>query len=146
MTLSIVIANWNTRELIKQCIESIISTAGAGLEFEIIVIDNASSDGSAEYLDSLGNKIIYIKNNENAGYSKACNQGMKIAKGKYTLLLGSDTIMQKNTIEECVKFLDDHAEAGAAGCRLLNPDGSAQNSCKIPRTEKCLYTYLSLDS
>lgn len=146
MTLSIVIANWNTKELIKQCIESILSAAPKGLEFEVIVIDNASSDGSSEYLESLDKKIVLIKNNENLGYSKACNKGMKSAKGKYVLLLGSDTIMQNGTLEECISFLDSHTHSGAVGCRLLNPDRSVQNSCKkFPGLKNAFYTYLSLD-
>jgi|SRR4030095_4119254 len=145
MTLSIVIANWNTREMINQCIESIFGSQ-AKTELEIIVIDNGSSDGSAEFLESLGEKIVLIRNHENLGYSKACNQGMKIAEGKYVLLLGSDTIMQKNTIEECINFLETDPGAGAVGCKLLNPDGSVQNSCKkFPKLKNAFYTYLSLD-
>ncbi len=146
MTLSIVIANWNTRDLIEDCIESIFATAPAGLDFETIVIDNASTDGGTEYLSSLGSKIVLIKNQENLGYAKACNMGMKIAKGRYILLLGSDTIMQQGVLEECTRFLDAHTEAGAVSCKLLNPDGTAQNSLKkFPGLKNAFYTYLSLD-
>jgi GT2 family glycosyltransferase len=147
MTVSIVIANWNTKDLIRGCIESILSHVKTGFEYEIIIIDNASSDGSRDYLLSLGDKIILICNSKNLGYAKACNQGMKLAKGKYVLLLGSDTVMLENTLEECVSFLESHTGAGAVGCRLLNTDGSAQNSCKkFPRLANAFYTYLSLDS
>ena len=147
MTLSIVIVNWNTKDLIKQCIESLFSSVTAGLDYEIIVIDNASADGSIGYLDSVSNKIVLIKNSENSGYARAANRGMKIAKGRFVLLLGSDTIIRKNTLEECVNFLETHTDFGAVGCRLLNPDGSTQNSCKkFPSFKNAFYTYLSLDS
>ncbi len=147
MTVSIVIANWNTKDLIKQCVDSIFSSVKPELEYELIIIDNGSTDGSVEYLLSLGDKITLIQNSKNFGYAKACNQGMKIAKGKYILLLGSDTIMHKGTIEGCVSFLDLHTDAGAVGCKLLNPDETPQNSCKkFPRLANAFYTYLSLDS
>ena len=111
MTLSIIIANWNTKELIKQCIDSIFDTTSQALpELEVIVIDNASTDGSLEYLKSQSGRIILIENTENLGYAKACNQGMKIAKGKYILLLGSDTIMKSNTLKECADFLDKNID------------------------------------
>jgi O-antigen biosynthesis protein len=146
MTVSIVIANWNTKKLIRECIESIFSSIQPGLSYELIIIDNASTDGSIDYLRSLGNRIVLIANNKNVGYAKACNQGMKIAQGKFILLLGSDTVMLKNTVEECTRFMESHPEAGAVGCKLLNPDGSPQNSCKkFPRLANAFYTYLSLD-
>src|SRR5690349_8138427 len=147
MKVSIVIANWNTKDLIRQCIESIFNSVQPGFEYEVIIIDNGSSDGSREYLESLGNRIVLITNDTNRGYAKACNQGMRTAKGEFILLLGSDTIMRKNTIEDCASFLESHPEAGAAGCRLLNPDGTVQNSCKkFPALANAFYTYLSLDS
>jgi GT2 family glycosyltransferase len=145
MILSIVIASWNTLELLKQCIESIFETAQLG--FEIIVIDNGSKDGSAQYLESLGSKIVLIKNPMNLGYAKASNQGMKIAIGKYILLLGSDTIMKKGVLESSIDFLDNHTDAGAVSCRLLNPDSSIQNNCKkFPELKNAFFTYLSLNS
>ncbi len=152
MRVSIVIANWNTKDLIRQCIESIFNSVQPGFNYELIVIDNASTDGSLEYLSSLGGKITLISNSKNLGYAKACNQGMRAAKGKFILLLGSDTIMQKGTVDECAGFLESHPEAGAVGCKLLNPagslrSGSAQNSCKkFPTLANAFYTYLSLDS
>ena len=146
MTLSIVIANWNTKEMIRQCIESIFSSISAELRFEVIVIDNASADGSTEYLLSLGDKITLLCNYDNLGYAKACNQGMKIAQGKFVLLLGSDTIIKKEAAEKCIQFLEENPGYGAASCKLLNPDGSAQNSLKkFPKLKNAFYTYLSLE-
>lgn len=148
MILSIIIANWNTKDLIKGCIESITKTTPLDeLEYEIIVIDNASTDGSREYLESLGNIINLIKNTENTGYAKACNQGWKVSKGKYILLLGSDTIMHIGTLSGCVKYLEEDHKTGAVSCKLLNPDGSVQSSLKkFPELKNAFYTYLSFDS
>jgi GT2 family glycosyltransferase len=149
MTLSVVIVNWNTKDIIEKCLDSIfkyyINKIESG-EYEIIVIDNGSADGSAEYLSNLGSKIFLIENSDNLGYAPACNQGMKAAKGKYVLLLGSDTIMKEGVLEKCSAFLDTHEDAGAVGCRLLNPDTTVQNNCKMfPRFANGIYTYLSLD-
>lgn len=147
MVLSIVIANWNTKQLIQQCVESIFSVVSGALVYEVIVIDNASADGSVEYLRSLGNRIRLIENDKNLGYAKACNQGMKAAQGKYILLLGSDTIMKPCTLEGCVEYLEQNSMVGAVGCKLLNPDGTTQNSCKkFPTLANAFYTYLSLDN
>ena len=145
MTISIIIANWNTKELIKQCIESIFDTTPQNeIIYEIIIIDNASTDGSAEYLRSISDHIVLIENKTNIGYAKACNQGMKIAKGRYFLLLGSDTIMKAGTLLACADFLEGNPEAGAVSCKLLNPDGSIQNSLKrFPELKNAFYTYLS---
>ena len=147
MTISIVIANWNTKKLIEGCINSIFNSTPAGkLSYEIIIIDNASTDGSREYLRSIKDKITLIENDTNVGYAKACNQGMKIAKGKYVLLLGSDTIMQAGTLKACADFIDAAPDAGAVSCKLLNPDGSVQNSLKkFPKLKNAFYTYLSFD-
>lgn len=147
MTLSIIIVNWNTRELIKKCIESIFDTTPQSeLEYEVIVIDNGSKDGSIEYLQSLGNKIVLLSNKTNRGYAAACNQGMERAAGKYILLLGSDTLMLKDTLKECSVYLENHPLTGAVGCKLLNHDSSAQNSCKrFPTIKNAFFAYLSLD-
>ncbi|MCC6866655.1 MAG: glycosyltransferase family 2 protein [Ignavibacteria bacterium] len=147
MVLSVIIANWNTKELIKGCIESVLQNSGfKNSEYEIIVIDNASNDGSKEYLFSLEGKIKLIENPENLGYAKACNQGFAVSTGKYILLLGSDTVMLNDTLPECIKYLDKNPDAGAAACKLLNPDGTVQNSLKkFPKLSNAFFTYLSLD-
>ncbi len=150
MKLSIVIVNWNSVNLIKECVDSILKTGSEQIssgEYELIVIDNGSTDASTEYLSALKEKIKLIKNNSNLGYAPACNQGMKAAQGQYVLLLGSDTIMLKDTLSKCADFLDANPDAGAVGCRLLNADGTVQNSCKkFPTLKNAFFTYLSLDS
>jgi len=149
MILSIVIVNWNGKELTKNCIRSILETCPdeiKDLNFEIIVIDNGSYDGSAEHLNIFSDSIRLIKNNSNMGYASACNRGMREAKGKYVLLLGNDTIVMDQALQKCLKFLDEKQDCGAVGCRLLNPDGSVQNNCKkFPTLLNGFYTYLSLD-
>jgi GT2 family glycosyltransferase len=146
MILSIVIANWNTKDKTEQCLESLFNSINSSADAEVIVIDNGSSDGSVDFLKGLGSRINLICNSSNLGYAKACNQGMKAAKGKYILLLGSDTVLMEDTLEKCIGFMETSPQAGAAGCRLLNPDGSLQNSCKkFPLLKNAFYTYLSLD-
>lgn len=147
MTLSIIIVNWNTKDLIRKCIESIFNTTPQDeVKYEVIVIDNGSSDGSLDYLTALGSKIVLVSNQTNRGYAAACNQGMERAAGKYILLLGSDTLMLESTLKECTAFLESDLHAGAVGCKLLNPDGSAQNSCKkFPTLKNAFFAYLSLD-
>jgi len=149
MTLSIVVVNWNTEDRIRECLDSIFEFDSQRIEsgdYEIIVIDNGSADGSLVYLKSLGNKIVLISNSTNAGYAHASNQGMRIANGEFVLLLGSDTKMKTGTLETCIEFMKAHNDAGAVGCKLLNTDGSVQNNCKIfPTLKNAFYTYLSLD-
>lgn len=149
MILSIIIVNWNGKELTENCVESIFLENRRRIEnkeFEIIIIDNGSTDGSIEYLKSYSRPIKLICNKKNAGYAPACNQGMKAASGKYVLLLGNDTIILDKALESCIKFLDENGDCGAAGCRLVNPDGSVQNNCKkFPNFTNGFFTYLSLD-
>jgi hypothetical protein len=121
--LSIIIVNYNTRELLRACIES-IKKFTEKFPYEIIVVDNASSDKSIEYLSK--EKVKFIKNSSNLGFAKANNQGIKIAKGRYILLLNSDTKLKTNVLREMVEWMDRNPEIGIATCALKNPDGSQQ--------------------
>lgn len=149
MILSIVIVNWNHKELTGSCIRSVLDTCASEIEkkeFEIIVIDNGSTDGSKEYLSIFSDSIRLIGNNSNTGYAPACNRGMREAKGNYVLLLGNDTIIMDEALQKCIRFLDENPDCGAVGCRLLNPDGTFQNNCKkFPKLRNGFFTYLSLD-
>jgi|WetSurMetagenome_2_1015567.scaffolds.fasta_scaffold06534_6 GT2 family glycosyltransferase len=147
--LSIVIVNWNSKQFTLECLESIYVNKffiERPERIEIILIDNNSSDDSVPELSNRFPKISIISNNENYGYAIACNQGMKIARGKYVLLLGNDTALKENALSECINFLGSNENCGAVGCRLIYPDGTLQGNCKkFPKFKNALYTYLSLD-
>lgn len=148
--LSIVIVTWNTRKLILKCLESIYAIKDHGSlknKLEVIVIDNGSSDGTSDAIRQDYPGVDLIFNEDNKGYAPACNQGMEKAKGKYVLLLGSDTELLDGSLTECIEFLERTPVAGAAGCKLIYPDGREQGNCKrFPTLMNGIFTYLSLDS
>jgi GT2 family glycosyltransferase len=132
--LSVVIVNFNTSKLTLDCLQSIQKEAGA-LDFEVILVDNGSTDDSVKSFRVLTQngfwkkRLRLILNSSNKGYAKANNQGIKIAVGKYVLLLNSDTIVHKNAFLELVNFAEKTPDAGIIGSRLLNTDGTLQMSC-----------------
>ena len=146
--LSVVIVNWNSASTTIDCLKSIYADSIFSENpdrIEILLIDNNSSDGSVEKISSKFSAVKLIINKENIGYAKACNRGMEISKGKYILLLGNDTILKNNALSETVKFLESSTDCGAAGCRLVYPDGRLQGNCKkFPKFRNGLFTYLSL--
>ncbi|KPK38815.1 MAG: hypothetical protein AMJ78_09425 [Omnitrophica WOR_2 bacterium SM23_29] len=123
MDLSIVIVNWNTKDYLQKCINSIYENT-KGISFEIIVVDNASSDGSIETVKSIFPSVKLIENSENLGFNAANNQGIKISSARYILLLNPDTIVLSTALSEMVRFMDGNEDAGALGCKILNPDGT----------------------
>jgi len=125
--LSIIIVNWNTRDLLIECLNSILSTA-ADLAVEIIVVDNASTDGSPAVVQRRFPEVRLIGNVANIGFAKANNQAMAISQGRYFLLLNSDTVVLPRALGALVRFADEHSKAGVVGCKLLNADGSLQES------------------
>jgi len=130
--LSIIILSFNTKDLLKQCLDSVVEGCRGIDEYEVIIVDNASVDGSVEEMDKFKSRIKnlkLIKNKENLGYPKANNQGIKEASGDYIMLLNSDTIVKDRAIFEMVQFLDSHREYEVIGPRLLNSDGSLQSNC-----------------
>lgn len=128
--LSIVIVNWNTREMTRDCLASV--RAGLrGLAAEVIVIDNASSDGSAEMIAADFPECILIRNTGNRGFAAANNQGFAIARGRQVLLLNTDTLIHGDVLPASVAWLDARPEVGAMGCRVLNTDGSVQLTCSM---------------
>ena len=123
--VSILIVNFNTKKLLVDCIESIY--AHTTLLFEIIVVDNASTDGSVAAVRKLNKKeVTILSNKSNVGFAKANNQAISLAKGKYLLLLNSDTILTEDAIGRTVEYMNQHPKIGIASCKLLNPDGSLQ--------------------
>ena len=126
--VSIVIVNWNTRHVLHDCLKSIYDQCGE-IDFEVIVIDNASVDGSAEMVKKDFPQVTLIENSQNCGFAAANNQGIDISKGRYVLLLNSDTVVLDNAIAKTVAFADSHLEAAVVGGRVLNPDRTLQPTC-----------------
>jgi GT2 family glycosyltransferase len=145
MDVSIIIVNYNTRKLTLECIESIYQSKMPS-QFEIYVVDNASSDGSIEAICKAFPYVKIIANKENVGFSKANNQAILESKGRYVLLLNSDTIVLENTISYIVDFMDTNIEAGATGCKVVLPDGTLDKACHrgFPTPEASLYYMLGL--
>ena len=121
--VSVIIVNYNVREFLHQALQSVCRAAG-GLNVEVIVVDNNSADGSAEMVAEEFPQVVLIENRDNTGFSRANNQGIRIAQGRYLLILNPDTILQEDTLTTLVDYLDRHPEAGAVGCQILNPDGT----------------------
>jgi len=126
--VSIIIVNWNTKGLLRDCLSSVYAHAGE-IDYEIIVIDNASTDGSAEMVKNDFRQVILIENSNNRGFAAANNQGMAVAKGRYVLLLNSDTVVLDNAIANTVRFADANPEVAVTGCRVLNSDRTLQRTC-----------------
>ena len=123
MKLSVVIVNYNVKHFLEQCLNS-LEQAAAEIDYEVIVVDNASTDGSTEYITARFPKIKWMACRENNGFSKGNNIAIAQAKGEYILLLNPDTIVTKEAIEGCVEFMDAHADAGACGVYMLRTDGT----------------------
>jgi len=127
--LSIIIVNYNVKEFLKNLLHS-IHKASQNLSIELIVVDNASDDGSVEMIKEKFPDVILIANERNLGFGKANNIGLKKAKGKYILLINPDTLVAEDTFIKLIEFFETHPEAGMAGCKILNPDGTLQLACR----------------
>jgi GT2 family glycosyltransferase len=127
MDLSIIIVNWNTRDLLCQCLDSLTQKV-EGIEMEILVVDNGSTDGSVAAVRDKFPGVRLIENPVNMGFAKANNQAISLSSGEYLLLLNPDTQVKDETVVKMLSFMDAHAEAGLVGAQLLNADGSKQNS------------------
>ncbi len=128
MLLSVIIVNYKTYELTKKCTESILNTIHDIIDYEIIIIDNASGDSSRNIQNLKPEKIKWIGLNENLGFGRANNVGILTSKGTYILFVNSDIIVLENTIKFCISVLEDNPEIGVLGCKLTYPDGSHQKS------------------
>ena len=129
MDLSIIIVSYNTKKILDECLFSVFrSLKHASLSSEVIVIDNCSTDGTREMLKKKYPKVEAVFNKENAGFGKANNQGIRMAKGDTILLLNSDTVVINNAIGKLVSFGKQHPNS-FIGAKLLNPDRSPQTSC-----------------
>ncbi len=145
MDVSIIIVNYNTKKLTEDAIKSVFNSR-TGFSYEIILIDNHSSDGSVNYLKQQFPEIKIIENYKNLGFSKANNQGIKIAKGRYILLLNSDTIINVETLETMIDFMDRNKRIGASGCKVILPNGKLDEACRrgFPTPSASLFYLLGL--
>lgn len=145
MKLSIVIISFNTKRIILDCLRSIYATA-ADLNPEVIVIDNASTDGSLQAIKQQFPQVKLIQNKTNLGFTQANNQGIKASRGEYIMLLNSDTLVKPGAIQKLIKFMDNHSRVGIAAPQLLNPDGSIQpNGGYLPRLSNIIAWMLFID-
>lgn len=130
LDVSIIIVSWNTKELLRDCLNSIFREVKC-IEFDVVVVDNASCDGSADMVRRDFPQVHLISNSENRGFAVANNQAMAEAKGRYILLLNSDTIVLGNCIAQTISFADDNPAAAVVGCRVLNHDRTLQATCFV---------------
>ena len=134
--LTIIIPNYNTKDLLRSCIASIYEHT-KGIHFEIICIDDSSPDGSAEMVAKTFPEVILVRNKDNQLYVKNNNLGMRMSRARYACLLNSDTKLISNAFGALVKFMDEHDEIAACGPKLLNPDMTVQHCIRLfakPRT------------
>lgn len=143
--LSVCLVNWNTRADLEQAITSLLADADhwlrrAGSVVEVIVVDNASTDGSAEMVRTRFPAVALVEAAENLGFARGYNLAASRAAGRHLLMLNPDTVVRPGALSALVEFLDSHPRAGAAGPRLVNPDGSLQYSCRrFPRPMAALF-------
>jgi len=129
LELSVVIVSYNVQELLRQCLRSVLE-ALEGLEAEILVVDNASTDGTVEALAPQFPQVRWIALERNVGFGRANNIGIAQARGRYILILNPDTLLQPDTLKTMLAYMEEHPEVGIAGCRVLNADGTFQASCR----------------
>ncbi len=127
--VSVIIVNYNVKEFLLNLLESLFKASGH-INIEVFVVDNASEDGSPEAIKKKYPQVKLIANKENVGFGKANNQAMKIAKGKFLLLINPDAIVREDTLSNMLVFFNEHPECGLAGCKVLNPDGTLQLACR----------------
>ena len=146
MDVSIIIVNYNVKEFLQNLLHSIDKSISR-ISKEIIVVDNSSDDGSAELIRAKFPKVNLIENKSNVGFGRANNQALEIAQGKFLLLINPDAIVSEDTIQKMISFFNANIDAGLAGCKILNPDGSIQLACRRsfpgPWTSFCKVSGLS---
>lgn len=146
MDLSIIIVNYNTCDLLRQCLRTIFLTQ-QGIRFEVIVVDNHSGDGSADTVREKFPQVRLIRNFQNEGFSAANNRAFPFCQGDFLLLLNPDTILLPGLLRRMVSFLRVNPKVGAAGCRLEKPGGGMDMACRrsFPRPAISLFKFLRLE-
>lgn len=147
MKLSIIIVNYNVRYFLEQCLVSVLR-ATATIDAEVFVVDNESKDDSVEMVQTLFPAVKIIANKKNVGFSKANNQAISIAKGEYILLLNPDTVVEEDTFEKCIAFMDKHQIAGGLGVKMIDGNGVFLPESKrgLPTPSVSFYKIFGLSS
>lgn len=152
MTLSVVIVSYNVKAFLEQCLNSVMKAA-AGIETEIFVVDNRSVDGTQamlrtkfSHVNTSPLTVRLILNDDNRGFSKANNQALRVCTGRYVLVLNPDTLLSEDTLQTMLAFMERDKTIGAAGCKLLNADGTFQLACRrsFPTPEVSFYKLVGL--
>ena len=129
LDISLIIVNRNVGKLLYQCLDSIKNSKG--ISYEVIIVDNASSDGSQTLLAQKYPEAKLIANSQNLGFAAACNIGIKAAAGKYPVLLNPDTLIEPDCLKSLFDFMESNPKAGLSGPKVLNPDGSLQPTIRV---------------
>jgi GT2 family glycosyltransferase len=129
ISISIIIVSWNSFDFLKQCINSIYEYI-EDIEFEIIIIDNASTDDSPKLIEKYFPDVTLIKNTENLGFARANNIGIKASRGEYLFLVNSDILLFNKIFKRIINHMNDHPSIGLLGPKILNPDHSLQLSAR----------------
>ncbi|OGW36527.1 MAG: hypothetical protein A2Y97_03540 [Nitrospirae bacterium RBG_13_39_12] len=144
-TVSFIIPNWNHKKILFECLSSIYNAMDTTTQ-EIIVVDNASTDGSSEYIRNTFPEVIWVQNDTNRGYAKAVNQGVHLSQGDFLFLLNNDVKLIDNTTDKLLDFLIKNPEAVAVAPLLYYPDGRIQISCRrFPTPSALLLEFLGIN-
>jgi GT2 family glycosyltransferase len=142
--LSVIVASYNTKALLLGCLQSIYANT-QGIGYEVIVVDDCSEDGSPKMVSEAFPQVRLICNPTNLRYAKTNNTGLRVAQGRYALLLNSDVEVQPGALAALVEFMDAHSDAAVAGPKLINPDGSVQHCIRsFPSLVPMIFQSLSL--
>jgi GT2 family glycosyltransferase len=146
MDISVVIVSWNAKKYLVDCVRSILETPAA-CTFEIIVVDNASSDGSPEAMEEHFPQVRLIRNAGNEGFAKANNIGIRAASGRYLCLVNSDVLVKENCMDNILRFMEENPRVGMSGPKVHNADGTLQISCSyFPTLRYYFLRALALDT
>jgi hypothetical protein len=142
--IDIVIVNWNSHDFLRKCVLSIFNSDQFELVSNVIIIDNNSTDDSLQLLP-INAKLHVVKNTENVGFARACNQGFKMSKSKYILLLNPDAVLLENTIAASFDYMENHQDVDVLGCQLLNDLNHITPTCaRFPKPINFVYHSLGL--
>jgi GT2 family glycosyltransferase len=144
----VIIVSWNAKAYLLKCLDSVFrQTTGTSHSTEIIVVDNASTDGSPEAVAANYPSVKLVVNDANYGFARANNIGLRASTGEYLLLVNSDVVVSPDCFSKCIRYLDEHPEIGMLGPRIIGTDGRIQRSCmSYPSIWNALCRALGLDS